>query len=44
MEEIAIAVVSAIVGSIASKAIDLIVEAAGKRKAPEQHGKHARRP
>lgn len=43
MEEIIIAVVSAIVGSIASKAIDLIAEAAKKRKTPEQHGKHARR-
>lgn len=43
MEEIAIAVVSAIVGSIASKAVDLLVEAAKTRKTPEQHGKHARR-
>lgn len=43
MEEIVIAVVSAIVGSIASEAIDLVVEAAEKRKTPEQHGKHTRR-
>lgn len=39
MEEIAIAVVSAIVGSIASKAVDLLAEAASK-----QPGKHAKRP
>lgn len=44
MEEIAIAVVSAIVGSIASKAVDLLAEAAAKRKTSKQPGKHAKRP
>lgn len=44
MEEVAIAVVSAIVGSIASKAVDLLAEAAAKRKASKQPGKHAKRP
>lgn len=43
MEEMTIAVVSAIVGSIASKAIDLIAEAAKKRKTPSKPGKHERR-
>lgn len=44
MEEMIIAVVSAILGSVASKAVDLMAEAIAERKAPERHGKHARRP
>lgn len=44
MEEMAIAVVSAAVGSAVGKAIELIAKAIAERKAPEPHGKHARRP